>query len=81
LAELGYRRGVPAGDLATHWRRNNFAGRLFQPAATGWYPAGNGQPIRPVPALGEPYPGVPVRGRNALLARHRSPWWAGSSTV
>ncbi len=34
MDELGYARGVPSGELAAHWRRNNFAARLFEPAAT-----------------------------------------------
>jgi integrase len=65
IVDLGYVRGVPAGELAAHWRRNNFAGRLFYPAATGWYPGKAPQGARPVPVLAEPWPGVPARGRNA----------------
>lgn len=61
-AELGYVRGAPTGDLAAHWRRNNFAARLFQPAATGRYPKPS---PRLVPVQASPYPGLPVRGRNA----------------
>jgi hypothetical protein len=34
-------------------------------AATGWYPTKGHLTVRPVPVLGEPWPGVPVRGRNA----------------
>ena len=51
MADLGYVRGAPAGGLAAHWRRNNFASRLFHPAATGRYPkkASGGDPV-PVPA-------------------------------
>jgi integrase len=62
VAALGYVRGAPSGDLSPHWRRNNFGDRLFHPAATGRYP---GNDRRLVPVLGEPWPGVPVRGRNA----------------
>jgi hypothetical protein len=65
IAELGYVRGVIAGELAPHWRRNGFATWLFQPAATGWYPAKAPRIGRPVPVLADPWPGVPVRGRNA----------------
>jgi len=62
IADLGYVRGTPSGDLSPHWRRNNFADRLFLPATTGRYPV---KGRRPVPVLGEPWPGIPVRGRNA----------------
>jgi integrase len=65
IAELGYVRGEPASDPAAHWRRNGFATWLFHPAATGWYPRKAPQPARPVPVVAEPWPGVPVRGRNA----------------
>jgi integrase len=65
--ELGYVRGTPSsGALAPHWRRNGFATWLFRPAATGWYPAKAPQKAHPVPVLADPWPGVPVRGRNAL---------------
>ncbi|WP_433055511.1 LacI family DNA-binding transcriptional regulator [Dactylosporangium sp. CS-033363] len=62
IADLGYVRGATSGTLAAHWRRTGFATWLFQPAATGRYP---GKAPRPVPILGEPWPGIPVRGRNA----------------
>jgi integrase len=65
IADLGYVRGGAGGELAAHWRRNNFATWLFRPAATGWYPAKGRLAVRPVPVLGEPWPGIPVRGRNA----------------
>ncbi|MFC0527249.1 LacI family DNA-binding transcriptional regulator [Phytohabitans kaempferiae] len=66
IADLGYVRGGASGELAAHWRRSNFATWLFQPAATGWYPTkGQRLAVRPVPILGEPWPGIPVRGRNA----------------
>ncbi|WP_170154719.1 LacI family DNA-binding transcriptional regulator [Lentzea atacamensis] len=65
IAELGYVRGGAPAQLAAHWRRNGFATWLFQPAATGWYPAKAPNPARPVPIIGNPWPGVPVRGRNA----------------
>jgi integrase len=62
VAELGYvRGGLPLGELAPHWRRTGFATWLFHPAASGKYPQGQ----RPVPLLGEPWPGVPARGRGA----------------
>ena len=53
------------GEPAAHWRRNGFSTWLFQPAVTGWYPRKAPQDARPVPVLAEPWPGVPVRGRNA----------------
>jgi integrase len=65
VADLGYIRGGPSGELAAHWRRNGFATWLFRPAATGWYPRKAPQAARPVPVLADPWPGVPVRGRNA----------------
>jgi integrase len=67
VAELGYVRGraTPAHERAPHWRRNGFATWLFQPAATGWYPRKAPQPAHPVPIVAEPWPGIPVRGRNA----------------
>ncbi|WP_018352209.1 LacI family DNA-binding transcriptional regulator [Longispora albida] len=65
ISDLGYVRSARAGELAAHWRRSGFASWLFHPAATGQYPS-QGQP-RPVPVLGEPWPGVPARGRGAAL--------------
>ncbi|GIJ52446.1 hypothetical protein Val02_93320 [Virgisporangium aliadipatigenens] len=65
VTDLGYVQGEPAGERAAHWRRNGFATWLFQPAVTGSYPAKAPQPSRPVPLLADPWPGVPVRGRNA----------------
>ena len=50
---------------AAHWRRNGFATWLFTPAVSGWYPKKAPQEARPVPLLGEPWPGVPARGRGA----------------
>ncbi|RZU50673.1 integrase-like protein [Krasilnikovia cinnamomea] len=65
-SDLGYvHGGAPTGELAPHWRRTGFATWLFQPAATGWYPRAAPRDPRPVPVLGEPWPGVPVRGRGA----------------
>ncbi|MFD0742678.1 tyrosine-type recombinase/integrase [Phytohabitans flavus] len=65
IADLGYVRGAVTGTLAPHWHRNGFATWLFQPAASGWYPDKAPRKARPVPVLAEPWPGVPVRGRNA----------------
>ncbi|HEX8345166.1 MAG TPA: LacI family DNA-binding transcriptional regulator [Actinoplanes sp.] len=64
VERLGYVRGASAGSAA-HYRRNGFATWLFQPAATGRYPAKAPKVARPVPVSAEPWPGVPVRGRNA----------------
>lgn len=67
VADIGYVRGTPSlGTLAPHWRRNGFATWLFRPAATGWYPPKAPQPAHPVPVVADPWPGVPIRGRNAL---------------
>ncbi len=52
------RRGV-------HQRRSGYAAWIFKPAATGWYPPRTPQPAHPVPVTAAPWPGVPVRGRNA----------------
>jgi integrase len=65
VEQLGYVRGAPTGTAAAHYRRNGFATWLFQPAATGRYPAKAPSVARPVPLLADPWPGVPVRGRNA----------------
>lgn len=65
VGELGYVAGQRSGDQAPHWRRNGFATWLFQPAATGRYPAKAPSPARPVPVLSNPWPGIPIRGRNA----------------
>ena len=73
IEDLGYVRGGAVGELAAHWRRNGFATWLFQPAVTGWYPRKAPSPARPVPVLGDPWPGVPVRGRNAA-ARADTCW-------
>jgi integrase len=72
MADLGYVRGAPGGGLAAHWRRNNFAARLFHPAATGRYPktSSGGDPV---PILAAPWPGVPARGRGAA-ARADACW-------
>ena len=66
-AELGYvRGGIAEGrERAPHWRRTGFSTWLFQPAATGWYPKKAPHEAHPVPVVADPWPGVPVRGRNA----------------
>lgn len=65
VADLGFVRNEAVSDHAAHWRRNGFATWLFTPAVSGWYPKEAPQEARPVPVLGEPWPGVPARGRNA----------------
>ncbi|WP_346099766.1 LacI family DNA-binding transcriptional regulator [Streptomyces olivaceiscleroticus] len=65
ITALGFTRGGGAMDQAAHWRRNGFATWLFTPAASGWYPKKAPQEARPVPLLGDPWPGVPARGRGA----------------
>ncbi|MDH6216678.1 LacI family DNA-binding transcriptional regulator [Streptomyces pseudovenezuelae] len=65
IADLGFVRGGVVSEHAAHWRRNGFATWLFTPAVSGWYPKKAPQEARPVPLLGEPWPGVPVRGRAA----------------
>lgn len=66
IAALGYVRGGPVGELAAHWRRSGFATWLFHPAVTGCYPRRAPGGRHPVPVVGEPFPGVPVRGRGAV---------------
>ncbi|MBT2895649.1 LacI family DNA-binding transcriptional regulator [Streptomyces sp. McG3] len=73
IAELGFVRGGATSEHAAHWRRNGFATWLFTPAASGWYPKKAPQEARPVPILGEPWPGVPARGRGAA-ARADACW-------
>lgn len=65
IAELGFVRNGVVAEPAAHWRRNGFATWLFQPAVSGWYPKKAPQEPRPVPVLGEPQPGIPIRGRNS----------------
>ncbi|GHC74544.1 LacI family DNA-binding transcriptional regulator [Streptomyces violaceochromogenes] len=65
IADLRFVRGDAASEHAAHWRRNSFATWLFAPAVSGWYPKKAPQEARPVPLLGEPWPGVPTRGRGA----------------
>ena len=73
IADLGFVRGTPTAEPAAHWRRNGFATWLFTPAVSGWYPKKAPQEPRPVPLLGEPWPGVPARGRGAA-ARAEACW-------
>ncbi|MER7172626.1 LacI family DNA-binding transcriptional regulator [Streptomyces mesophilus] len=66
IAALGYVRSFRPPRPAAHWRRSGFATWLFAPAASGWYPKkGQQDGTRPVPLLADPWPGIPVRGRNA----------------
>jgi integrase len=69
IAELGFARSAAPAEHAPHWRRSGFGAWIFVPAASGWFPAKAPQPRRPVPVSGDPWPGVPVRGRgNAARA-------------
>jgi hypothetical protein len=63
IADLGFVRGGTIVGHTPHWRRSSFATWLFAPAVSGRYPARGGS--RPVPLVGEPWPGIPVRGRNS----------------
>lgn len=65
MEELGYVRGGTPREQAWHWRRSGFASWLFRPAATGQYPKRGQSGAHPVPLLADPWPGIPVRGRNA----------------
>lgn len=65
IVELGFERHGSSGEAAAHWRRTGFATWLFRPATTGWYPKKAPQEAHPVPVTASPWPGVPVRGRNA----------------
>ncbi|MER7969854.1 LacI family DNA-binding transcriptional regulator [Streptomyces sp. NPDC096080] len=73
IADLGFLRGGAPSEHAAHWRRNGFATWLFTPAVSGWYPRKAPQEARPVPILGEPWPGIPARGRGAA-ARADACW-------
>lgn len=73
IAEFGFVRGGAPSEHAAHWRRNGFATWLFTPASSGWYPKKAPQEARPVPILGEPWPGIPARGRGAA-ARADACW-------
>ncbi|MEV4133506.1 hypothetical protein AB0J72_15210 [Dactylosporangium sp. NPDC049742] len=63
---MGYARAVEPAMTAAHHRRSGFATWVFQPAATGRFPAKAPRPARPVPILSDPWPGVPVRGRGGM---------------
>ncbi|MCY0957650.1 LacI family DNA-binding transcriptional regulator [Streptomyces sp. H27-H5] len=65
VAEVGFVRQAGPSREAAHWRRSGHAQWIFTPAATGWYPPKAPAPTHPVPVTGEPWPGVPVRGRGA----------------
>jgi integrase len=64
LGRPSARRGRD-GRTGVHQRRSGYAAWIFGPAASGWYPGRGPQPARPVPVTAEPWPAVPVRGRNA----------------
>jgi integrase len=51
--------------MGVHQRRSGYATWIFKPAATGWYPPRKPHPAHPVPVTAGPWPGIPVRGRNA----------------
>jgi hypothetical protein len=65
IADLGFIRGGTVVGHTPHWRRNGFSTWLFVPAVSGWYPKKAPQEARPVPVVGDPWPGIPVRGRNS----------------
>ncbi|WP_329119419.1 LacI family DNA-binding transcriptional regulator [Streptomyces sp. NBC_01465] len=73
IQDLAFVRGGTTSEHAAHWRRNGFATWLFTPAVSGWYPKKAPQEARPVPILGEPWPGIPARGRGAA-ARADACW-------
>ncbi|GAA3771566.1 LacI family DNA-binding transcriptional regulator [Streptomyces chiangmaiensis] len=73
VTDLGFVRGGAVTENAAHWRRNGFGTWLFTPAVSGWYPKKAPQEARPVPVLGEPWPGIPARGRGAA-ARADACW-------
>lgn len=59
-----------SGQRSVHPRRSSFSDWIFDPAATGWFPArGKKLPRRPVSIAAEPWPGAVQRGRgNAARA-------------
>jgi hypothetical protein len=64
MTGLGYERSAPAFRQAAHWRRNNFAGRIFQPAVTARF-VKKAPGAQAVHVVSDPFLGVPVRGRGA----------------
>jgi integrase len=58
---------------AAHWRRSGFESMVFKPAAEGWFPRKAPLDRRPVPVTAEPWPGLPVRGRN-YVERSQACW-------
>ncbi|HEX6351711.1 hypothetical protein [Actinophytocola sp.] len=49
------------GSDGSHFRRSNYAVRLFRPAADGWYPKNGKRPAMPVLVdVGDGFPGTPV---------------------
>lgn len=66
LGRLRHQRdGSAQNHGGVHQRRSGYATWIFQPAATGWYPQRKPHPPHPVPITAAPWPGIPVRGRNA----------------
>ena len=49
---------------AAHWRRSGFESMIFKPAAEGFFPPKAPLLRRPVPVTADPFPGLPLRGRN-----------------
>ncbi|MEV8506302.1 LacI family DNA-binding transcriptional regulator [Actinoplanes sp. NPDC051475] len=72
VEKLGCGRGRPAGALAPHRRRNGFGTWLFQPAATGRYPAKAPRPIQPRPRCSRTL-GQASRSAGDVRQRRRSP--------
>jgi hypothetical protein len=58
MTELGYERSTPAFRPAAHWWRNNFAGRIFQPAVTARF-VKKALGAQAVPVVSDPFPVCP----------------------
>lgn len=65
MGELGFSQEPRrATRTVPHWKRSEFSA-TWHAAVDGWWPAKGHRPARPVPVTAEPWPGLPLRGRNA----------------
>lgn len=65
IEELGFQRGGSSGELAAHWRRSRLRDLAVPAGCHGEVSEACGQGEHPVPLLADPWPGIPIRGRNA----------------
>ncbi|MFF3567937.1 LacI family DNA-binding transcriptional regulator [Nocardia jiangxiensis] len=69
--EIGYLRWT--GDAVWHQRRSGPYRWIYTPAVSGQYPKSGTRSARPVWIRDDPFPGVPIRGRNA--AQRANSYW------